>query len=245
LVGTHLAALSFGGLAAWLVLSPGTRTARRDHVPIPGTSAQIESVVVGPLAPIEAETRAPRRIVVADADAGAPAEVRPDLASVYEALLAWMHRRESDAAQELVPAEIVSSFGPYLDGWTDAVIGLAPDAGPELARRITGTLCADGTSGEVLRLFLIELSHRIAVGQFALREGLACELRRDVGHDGLTTWAALDVWRQAGFGADPVLERMRATSTDPRTQRRLRADGPRGPSRPIGPVDPDELHQAW
>jgi hypothetical protein len=146
---------------------------------------------------------------------------RADAARAYEMLISWIREQERLAALQDHPEEMAGSLDLYLAGWAEAILHASPDLAPDIARRLTETLCDSEPTSLVFRLLVLQLAARFAPGHSELRAGVGCEIERDRGDEGVALWQALDIWRLASYGPDRRLESLAAESSDPRTQRRL------------------------
>jgi hypothetical protein len=115
--------------------------------------------------------------------------------------------------------DIVSSLGPYLQGWADAFTRTAPDLIDELAEEIEKVMCDSQTSDTQLMV----MSHVLMmVPELGNPAGYECVFKRRPAAEVLTDTVA--AWRVSSLPRTPAMEQLAETTVDENLKRALTQD---------------------
>lgn len=237
----HALALAIGAALGMLVAragasSEGAPRAAAEDVGAESAATRASSIDVPP-------SRAPadtsRRSTGTHPDAGLPRTEEPCAApATGERIATRIHDWVTQIADGVDPSveteTAASAFYDYLDGSVGSVIASAVDLRP-LAESTSNDLCASGTSA-VARFLLLRVARHIALRGPGVRRGLECAIESATRED-VMLWAALDAWRDGGFGESEAVERWRTAAVDERTTNRLLSN------EDIRSVSLDRLHE--
>jgi hypothetical protein len=124
---------------------------------------------------------------------------------------------EFEARKGTTPAEArASAVLPYLSGALHGALQADPGIRAAFSEQFTAALCDRALADDAL----ISVAHMaLILPDVGTTRGFDCFFSH--AKEEVPLWSMLDAWRRSGLEKTPALERLRASSTDPRTLRRF------------------------
>jgi hypothetical protein len=166
---------------------------------------------------------------VLESEAQHRARAASDLINVLRAKVAEAER--ASPMQE-TPEDAANMVAGYLNGFSAALVRIAPDMVDELASEVERSMCSP-TTGAAEAITLSRLLRDMP--ELTNPEAIDCVVR-DRPED-IVLWSVLDAWNAAQLPKSEAIARVEAEAKDPRTRQHFRGRNQDGdPPPPTGPT---------